>query len=181
MVNLPEKKASRPKPAARQALRRPAWLREVSRRASTRAALVGCVLLAGCVERRLTIRSDPPGALCVVDGRELGFTPVSTNFVYYGTREVRLVKDGYETLTVLQPMSRPWWDTFPVEFVTENLLPRRFRDEKEYDYQLQPARMVTSDELYNRAEELRTIGHQGVSSPPEIAPPAELGPQVAPY
>src|SRR5688572_31069760 len=52
----------------------------------------------GCVQRRLTIRSNPPGARVYVGDEEIGTTPVSTDFVYYGTRRIRLAKDGYETL-----------------------------------------------------------------------------------
>lgn len=182
MFNCDDRLAARSTPGTRYAPRPPAEPGRFSRRLPILSAALGCLLLAGCVERRLTIRSDPPGALCVVDGRELGFTPVSTNFIYYGTREVRLVKDGYDTLTVLQPISRPWWDAFPIEFVTENLTPRRFRDLKEYSYQLQPARMMSSDEVYGRAEELRTVAHGGTPPPPqpEPAPLVPVGPQSGP-
>ena len=48
----------------------------------------------------MTIRTNPPGALVYVDDYEIGTTPVSTNFTYYGKRKIRIVKDGYETLTV---------------------------------------------------------------------------------
>ena len=63
---------------------------------------------SGCVRRRMTVRSNPPGAVVFVDERRLGVTPVSTSFTYYGTRDVRLMKDGYETVTrgtqVLDPL-----------------------------------------------------------------------------
>src|SRR5690606_3614274 len=42
----------------------------------------------GCVHRRMTIRSDPPGALVLLEGEEIGYTPVSVDFTYYGTREI---------------------------------------------------------------------------------------------
>lgn len=69
---------------------------------SGRAAVVCCCLLAGaavaaaggCVQRRMTVRSNPPGALVYVDDYQIGTTPVSTDFIYYGTRKIRLVKDG---------------------------------------------------------------------------------------
>ena len=32
----------------------------------------------GCVRRRLTVRSNPPGALVYIDDRPIGKTPVST-------------------------------------------------------------------------------------------------------
>ena len=31
----------------------------------------------------------------MVDGGKLGYTPCSVPFVYYGTREITLVKPGY--------------------------------------------------------------------------------------
>ena len=71
----------------------------------------------GCVQRRMTVRSNPPGALVYVDDYQVGTTPVSTDFIYYGTRKVRLVKDGYETLTVRQPFPLPWYQVFPLDFV----------------------------------------------------------------
>src|ERR1700690_4113146 len=66
------------------------------------AAIVLSLGTSGCVQRRMTIRSNPPGALVYVDDYEIGTTPVSASFTYYGTRKIRLVKDGYETLTVMQ-------------------------------------------------------------------------------
>ena len=110
------------------------------RRVSGIAACVSACLLAasllptaGCVQRRMTIRSNPPGALVYVDDYQIGTTPVSTDFIYYGTRKIRLVKDGYETLTVRQPFPIPWYEIFPLDFVTENLWPWEIRDERVVD------------------------------------------------
>ena len=66
-------------------------------------------LTLGCVQRRMLIRTDPPGALVYVDDYEIGTTPIATNFTYYGTRKIRIVKDGFETLTVEQPIDSPWY------------------------------------------------------------------------
>jgi len=109
----------------------------------------------GCVERRLTIRSNPPGAVVYIDDYEIGTTPVSTDFVYYGTRKIRLVKDGYETLTVLQPVSAPWYQVPPLDFFSENLTPGEIRDHRALDFNLVPQVMVPTPELMNRAQQLR--------------------------
>ena len=69
----------------------------------------------------MMIRTNPPGALVYVDDYEIGTTPISTGFVYSGTRKIRLVKDGYETLTVMQPVPPPWYQIPPLDFITENL------------------------------------------------------------
>jgi len=119
------------------------------------AAVALCGSLAGCVQRRMMIRSDPPGALVYVDNYEIGTTPVSTNFTYYGTREIRLVKEGYETLTVKEPVPAPWYQVPPLDFVTENLLPGELRDHRTFQYQLAPQMIVPTEELLQRAEDLR--------------------------
>src|SRR5918998_6583708 len=116
--------------------------------------IAGLVLAgsSGCVQRRMTSRSNPPGALVSVDDYEIGTTPVSTDFIYYGTREIRLIKDGYETLTVKQPIPAPWYQYFPIDFFAENVVPGEIRDERVIDLQMSPQVMVAADQLKNRAE-----------------------------
>jgi hypothetical protein len=116
----------------------------------------GFCLLAGCVERRYTIRSDPPGATVIVNGEEIGPAPASKSFVYYGEREITLVLDGYATKTVIQPIKAPWWDNYFTEFFTENIVPVTLRDEREYKFQLEPAQSPPLGELRDRAEGLRS-------------------------
>src|SRR4051812_10525790 len=40
------------------------------------------------VRRRLNVNSNPPGALVYVDNQQIGTTPCSVDFTYYGTREI---------------------------------------------------------------------------------------------
>src|SRR5687767_13323668 len=49
------------------------------------------LILAGCVERLLEIRSDPPGAEVYIDGERKGMTPYTEKYIWYGVREVTLV------------------------------------------------------------------------------------------
>ena len=52
-------------------------------------------LAGGCgVERTLQIESNPPGALVHLNGEEVGRTPMRKAFVWYGTYDVQLRKDG---------------------------------------------------------------------------------------
>jgi hypothetical protein len=148
-------------------------------------ALVALLLTApGCVERRLTIRSNPPGAQVYVDDYEIGTTPCSVSYTYYGTRKIRLVKDGYETVTVLQPIPSPWYQYFPVDFVTENFVPGHIRDERVVSYQMPPAIQAPRDELLARAEALRQNGRLGAAANAQVRvtpPPAGLAsPGVVP-
>ncbi|MBN1588863.1 MAG: PEGA domain-containing protein [Pirellulales bacterium] len=120
----------------------------------------------------MTIRSNPPGAMVYVDDYDVGTTPVSANFTYYGTRKIRLVKDGYETLTVMQPMPTPWYEIPPLDFFTENLLPGELRDRRVFTYQLRPQMVVQAEHLIGRAEQLRARGQMPVAT----APPVFSGP-----
>jgi len=123
-------------------------------------AAMGC--LTGCVERRYTIRSDPPGALVIANGEAIGTTPVSKSFTFYGDRSFRLIKEGYETKDVVQPIKAPWFDNLLTEFFTENLNPYTFRDEVEFNYKLEPARPPDPSDVLARAQGTRDQG----SGPP---------------
>jgi len=142
---------------------------------------------AGCVQRRMTIRSNPPGALVYVDDYQLGTTPVSHDFVYYGTRKIRLVKDGYETLTVRQPFPIPWYEYFPLDFVSENLIPWEIRDERVVDLAMAPAAATPPEVVVARAEQARLAAGSlppamptAAVAPPAAPPPAAVQPLPAP-
>ncbi len=143
------------------------------------ALLAACLLVtaaSGCVQRRMTIRSNPPGALVYVDDYQIGTTPVSHDFVYYGTRKVRLVKDGYETLTVRQPFPVPWYEIFPLDFVTENIIPWEVRDERVVELAMQPSSSTPPELVVARAEQVRLAAG---SLPPLTATAAPV-PRPAP-
>jgi hypothetical protein len=126
------------------------------------AALLAALLLSsGCVERRMTIRSDPPGALVEVDGEPIGFSPASMSFTYYAPRKIKLIHDQYETMTVIQEVPPPWWDNIFTEFFTENLWPWTLRDEREFFYVLEPRRPHTTEEVLQRAQETRQAAQAG--------------------
>jgi len=129
----------------------------------------------------MTIRSDPPGALVYVDDYQIGTTPVSHDFVYYGTRKIRLVKDGFETLTVRQPFPVPWYQVFPLDFVTENLWPGEIRDERVVSLSMQPAGIASPEALVTRAEQVRlAAGSLPPAAPAVVAPPPPPQPQPIP-
>ena len=114
------------------------------------------VSLVGCVHRRMTISSNPPGALVLMEGEEVGYTPMSMDFTYYGTREITLIKDGFQTKTVMQKVKAPWYQRGPLEFATDNFAFRKINDRHEFKFDLEPVLPVSNQELRGRAEELRT-------------------------
>lgn len=109
----------------------------------------------GCVSRRLMVYSNPPGAMVLLEGREIGYTPTAVDFTYYGKRELTLIKDGYETTTKLVPVRAPWYQWPGVDFFSDNLLPFRVTDRQSASFDLQPQQMVPNQELLNRGKELR--------------------------
>jgi len=132
----------------------------MSRAAATRILLSALLfsVSCGCVSRRLTIRSDPPGALVEVDGERIATTPASLDFTYYGNRRITLSKPGYETLTVEQPVPPPWYQIFPIEFIADNLLPFRVTNRHDFIYQLPPRqpRLDEEDQLFGRGQGFRS-------------------------
>jgi hypothetical protein len=153
--------------------------------------IVALALSPGCVRRRLMVRSNPPGAVVYVDNQPVGTTPCSTSFTYYGTREIRLVKPGYETLTINQPIPAPWYQIPPIDFVSENVLPNEIQDFRTVSFNLTPQVIVPNDQLIARGEQLRAGTRQGEVIPagptlpwsaPALGPPTIAMPsgQVAP-
>jgi hypothetical protein len=152
-------------------------------------AIAGVALLPGCVRRRLLIRSNPPGAMVYVDNQPIGTTPCATSFTYYGTREIRLVKPGYETLTVNQPIPAPWYQIPPVDFISENLLPNEIQDFRTVSWNLSPQLIKPADQLIAAGEQLRAATQQGAVTPadavlpwatPLTAPPTIATPGATP-
>src|SRR5262249_48875453 len=117
--------------------------------------LVIALSATGCVRRRLNVRTNPPGALVYVDNQQIGTTPCSVDFTYYGTREIRLVKPGFETLTVNQPIPTPWYQIPPIDFASEILVPTQIYDHRTVAFNLQPQIIVPTDQLIDRANQLR--------------------------
>jgi hypothetical protein len=153
-------------------------------------ACLGVVLLTaglafGGVQRRIVVYSDPPGALVYVNNQYVGATPADYYYVYYGKYQITLVKDGYETLNVLQDIAAPWWGLPGIDAITE-VQPFKLRDIRSFCYTLQPMQQVRPDDLLERATALRTRG-QGIGTPREpkplpapVAPAAPAAPPLGP-
>ncbi len=123
--------------------------------ASVVVLLMFC-LSSGCVRRRMTVRTSPPGATISIDNQLIGTSPAATSFVYYGTREIRIEKDGYRTETIRRKMKPPWYEWPVAEFVSETLWPGELRDERIIDVELVPAVTESPNAVLERAELLRS-------------------------
>jgi hypothetical protein len=135
------------------------------------------------VRRRLNINSNPQGALVYVDNQQVGVTPCSVDFTYYGTREIRLIKPGFETLTVNQPIPTPWYEYVGLDFISENLVTTKIRDSRTVSYNLAPQLIVPTQELIDRGNQLRQDTLQYGSAPiigAPVVPNVPASPLIAP-
>ncbi|MHC4927496.1 MAG: PEGA domain-containing protein [Planctomycetota bacterium] len=105
----------------------------------------------GCVERKLTVVSEPEGAIVWLNDEEVGTTPVTVNFNWYGDYYVRLEKDGYAILNTHRELDRPAHDYFPLDFFAQVLTPKRIVDETIWTFDLQPYKPASHDELVKGA------------------------------
>ena len=122
------------------------------------------LIQSGCMSRRITVRTQPPGALVEMNGERLGLSPASKNFIYYGDNEIKLSLPGYETMVVQQPTRAPWYQIPPFDFITDNFLPFRVRDHREYTYTLNPRdplQELDEQSLRNRGENFRSQSQSG--------------------
>lgn len=106
----------------------------------------------------MTIESNPAGALVLLDGKEVGYTPVSVDFTYYGTREVTLIKDGYLTQTFPARLQTPWYQHIPLDFFSDNFSLTQITNRHRFRYQLtQRNELIDSDEtLLDRGNAFRS-------------------------
>jgi len=111
--------------------------------------------LGGCVERKLTINTEPQGALVVLNDEEIGESPVTVSFEWYGDYDVRISKEGFETLKTHRELKGPWYDMFPFDFFAQLIVPNRIVDSYEWTFELSPQKQPTREELIQDAEELK--------------------------
>jgi len=118
-------------------------------------SLTAAVMLGGCVERKLTINTQPQGALVILNDEEIGESPVTVNFEWYGDYWVRIRKEGYETLNTHRELKGPWYDAFPFDFFAQIISPKRIVDSYEWTFALSPQKQTTQEELIQNAEKLK--------------------------
>lgn len=113
------------------------WQSAVSRRGAAAGVLVCPFLLAGCLERTVTITSNPPGALVMLNDVEVGRTPVTTGFTFYGDFDVRLRKEGYEPLVTHRETATPIYEYAPLDLAA-TAWPGRIRTKLVWNFDLTP-------------------------------------------
>lgn len=117
-------------------------------------------LSQGCVERRFVIETNVPGAQVYVNNEPVGPSPADARWDYSGKYEFRVVAQGYEPLRQVEKVKARWYDYPPLDFVFETLWPFHIEDVRRFRFDLQPAAQIRTDELLDKANDLRTQAGQ---------------------
>ncbi len=127
--------------------------------------ILAAALIGGCVEREMTIVTQPAGAIVYISHQEVGRSPVTIPFTYYGEYDVELRKQGYETLKTSIDLDSPWYQKPGIDFWAE-ISPQKFFDRREKLFVLQTLKPKTNAELLEEARRLREETNR-------IQPPAQ--------
>lgn len=123
--------------------------------------LVCATLLACGARRTITVTSEPTGALVHLNDTEVGRTPVTVPFKFYGTYDVQLEKRGYETLWTRAQAQAPFYEYPGPDLVAEAV---GTRTEIAWHFELQPLDLndpALPDHVVRRAVEMREATERG--------------------
>jgi len=116
--------------------------------------LVAALMLGGCIEREMTITSEPEGSLVFVSDVEVGRTPLTMPFTWYGDYDVILRHEGCETLKTHAHVNAPWYGLPPADFFA-SIAPWTIHDRRYLHFTMEEARIPTDEQLLENAEAFR--------------------------
>ena len=129
--------------------------------------LGGVLIFSGCVERKLTINTEPQGALIVLNDEEIGVSPVTVGFNWYGDYKVRASMQGYAILNTHRELEGPLYDKFPFDFFAEILWPGRIVDEYEWTFEMVAYTAPDREQLIEAAREMKNKALEQLEQPVE--------------
>ena len=135
--------------------------------------LLMVLLASGCaVKRTLTITSNPPGAEVRLDGRRIGTTPLEHRFDHYGVRRITLQHPECLTWEQVVRIDPPWWNRFPVDYLSEILFPFGWRDRRSVHALLAEGTDVLQiPDLKSVLERKGLLSNAGEDGPVDFPPP----------
>ncbi len=122
----------------------------------------------GCVERRYIVTTSaigsPPGSpdlgamVFNEKGLPVSASPADSQFVYYGKYRFTAIKDGYQTKVQEEQFKTPWYEYFPLDFISENVIPWTIKDIRHIHIVMEPMQPVPPEVLLDKAGVLRQRG-----------------------
>ncbi len=128
-------------------------------------ALAFTVSLGGCVERSITLVSDPPGSLAYLNDVQQGTTPCTVQFKWYGDYSVRLRKKEnigtplkpkyvYYYLQTHKTTKRPWFQWYGIDLFA-SILPIEFKDHQIWAFIVPKVQNLSTEQLIQKARKLK--------------------------
>lgn len=117
---------------------------------------VSAALSAGCIERTVSINTEPQGATVFLNDEEVGQTPVRVPFTWYGDYDLIIRKDGFKTVQTHHRIQTPWYQYPFIDIFSECFVPFTIHDDHVVDtIALQKYEAPIKDELLYRSGEMR--------------------------
>ena len=134
-------------------------------RRTTAVTGLACVaMLCGCVERTVTINTEPQGATVVLNDQDVGKSPVKVPFTWYGDYDIVVRKEGHQTVKTSHRLNTPWYELPGVDLFSECLVPFTIHDDRTVPtIMLDQAVRPTQEALLKNADEMRQ--QAGVEAP----------------
>jgi len=118
--------------------------------------VAGLLVSTGCIERTVSINTEPEGAAVILNDQEIGQSPVKVPFTWYGDYDIIIRKDGYETVRTHQQLHTPWYELPGIDLFTECLMPFTVHDDRVMEtVVLQPEQLPTREALLEAAAEMK--------------------------
>ena len=140
----------------------PAKLTPMARFARMLAPVLFLAWAVGCVERTVTIATEPAGAKIFLNDDEIGDTPVKVPFTWYGDYDIVVRKPGYKTIRTHHKLNAPWYQFPVIDLFAECLVPYTIHDDRVLPtYALEMQAAPEQDELILNSENLREQARTG--------------------
>ncbi len=97
--------------------------------------------------------------MAYLNDEEVGRTPATVQFTWYGKYDVRLEKDGYQTLTTVAEAKAPWYETPGIDLFAE-MVPGDHHVDLQWHFDLQPTEPVDEAKLIGHGKQLRALLNQ---------------------
>jgi len=117
-------------------------------------SLVLCLPMAGCVEQKMTITSEPSGAIVRVSDVEVGTTPCTIPWTFAGDYSFILSKPGYQTLNDHANIKPQWYELPPMDLFAQ-ISPGKIEDNRYVHFKLEKLVVPPNQELIKQGLEMR--------------------------
>ena len=110
----------------------------------------------GCIERTLTINTEPEGATVFLNDQDVGRSPVRVPFTWYGDYDIVIRKPGFETIRTNHRIDTPWYEFPGIDIITECLIPLTVHDDRVLEtYVMERQQHPTDQALLQAADDMR--------------------------